>query len=107
MHVHGTKQDSLKPLYRPKKLSSLTCLSSGMDGDMIVSRGFDYWINILQDLLDRKLGHHITERKRTEHSSQFKYDGELEVDMLASPFWREPNSLYSFLQRISSEHWPK
>ena len=76
-------------------------LFPGLDGNDIVRNGFDHWINIVQRFLDRKLGCYISERHRTVHSSQFKYDRELDVDMLVSPFWREPSSLYSFLQKIS------
>lgn len=74
---------------------------SGLDGQRIVKQGFDYWINIVQQFLDRKLGGKISEKHRTIHSSQYKYDGTLDVDMLVSPFWREPSGLYRFLQSIA------
>jgi hypothetical protein len=54
----------------------------------------------MQRFLDRKLGDRISDKRRTVHSSQFKYDGVLDIDMLVSPFWREPSALYTFLQRI-------
>lgn len=74
---------------------------SGLDGHRIITDGFDYWINIVQQFLDRKLDGRISERNRTIHSSQYKFDGTLDVDMLVSPFWREPNGLYQFLQNIA------
>lgn len=72
-----------------------------MDGHKIVQDGFGHWIDIVQQFLDRKLDGRIADRHRTIHSSQYKFDGRLDVDMLVSPFWREPDGLYQFLQSIA------
>ena len=54
----------------------------------------------MQQFLDKNIGDNIT---RTTHSSHFKYNGETDVDMFVSPFWREPSDLYQFLQGIPEE----
>ena len=57
----------------------------------------------MQKFLDKNIGDNITEKQRTTHSSQFKYEGETDVDVFVSPFWKKPSDLYQFLQGIPEE----
>lgn len=65
---------------------------------MILKKGYDYWLDILESFLTRKFSHRLTDKKRTANSLQFTVDREVPVDLLVSPNWKDRNELYQFLQ---------
>lgn len=75
-----------------------------MTGERIVRDGFDPCLDILTRHLDSKLPGKLQNKHRTVHSLQFTFE-RLEVDMLVSPFWREPRSFYHFLETIDQRKW--
>ncbi len=74
-----------------------------MDPQEALSNGFHRWLRALENHLDRKNPGKLSQRKETPHSVQYRFDERIDVDMLISPFWREPSELYRFLQRIPRE----
>ena len=73
---------------------------TALEGSDIIENGFEYWLSILVNFLDRKLPGSLTDINKTSRSLQFKFEYKIDVDMLVSPFYREPRTLYRFLQRI-------
>ena len=73
---------------------------TGLTGQHVLENGLESWLTCVQQFLKDKLPGKITKRNRTFASLQFKFDGYINVDLLLSPFWREPNQYYTFLQRI-------
>ncbi len=64
----------------------------------MLDNGLEHWLTFLQRFLDDKLPGQITERHRNFASLQFKFDRYIDVDVLLSPFWREPDHYYQFLK---------
>lgn len=81
-----------------------TIKNTAIDGNDVVRKGFDHWLEIVRDHLERMLPGQIKERIMTSRSLQFKFDDYIDVDILMSPFWREPKKLYMFLQQITPEN---
>ena len=81
------------------------CASLGLDENKLIKEEnyLDTWLNIVQRFLDWKLPANITERERTPHSFQFKYNMKLDVDLLVSPFWRDQHHLYEFLNSVPED----
>ena len=79
---------------------------AALEGSDIIKNGFDYWLSILESFLNRNLPKSLTERKITSWLFQFKFEDKIDVDMLVSPFYREPHTLYRFLQGIEPGQRP-
>ena len=69
-----------------------------MEGSQILREGFDPLLDRLIRHLEREFPGQIFEIHRTVHSVQFKFENKIDVDMLVSPFWREPSAFYHFLE---------
>ena len=59
--------------------------------------GFRAWLEKMKSFLQRSFGGSY---KLTPHAVQFKYDGKIDVDLLLSPYWSDPDQLYKFLGQI-------
>ena len=79
---------------------------TALEGSDIIANGFDNWLKILVNLLKRKLPGSLTDINKTSKSLQFKFEDKIDVDMLVSPFYREPHTLYRFLQGIEPKKRP-
>lgn len=77
---------------------SFTCfIILGFTGQDVLERhGFHFWLEQLKTFLNRTLG---ISAEITPHSVQFDYN-HLEVDLLVSPCWHNPNQLYNFLKTV-------
>ena len=68
--------------------------------------GFHYWTAKLQQFIERELKIR-TELPGYHHRSvqfKFPYQGvELDVDLLASPYWDTPREFYQFLRSLPRE----
>ena len=74
---------------------------AGVEGSQILQEGFDPLLDMLIKYLERRLPGQLFDKHRTVHSVQFKFENRIDVDMLVSPFWREPSAFYHFLGTIS------
>ncbi len=62
------------------------------------------WLLRLNMFLGKTLGHiNYNFIKMTEYAVQFNYKGQVDVDLLVSPYWDTPHSLYRFLQTVTRE----
>ena len=59
--------------------------------------GVGHWLDQLKVFLEQSLGPKLRFKKKDNHLVQFNYDGIIEVDLLISPYWPTPKSLYDFL----------
>ena len=74
---------------------------TGVEGSQILREGFDPLLDMLIQYLERRLPGQLFDKHRTAHSVKFKFKNKIDVDMLVSPYWREPSAFYHFLETIS------
>ena len=58
------------------------------------------WLQKLVNYLDRINPGKLSGDEDLPHAIHFLFNGRIDVDLLISPFWRQPGDFYEFLQRI-------
>ena len=77
-----------------------------MKAEQIKVSGYSYYLKPLDTFLREKLGRSYvqTEKERRAlikgRSIQFTYRGQIEVDLLVSPNWKDQHELYRFLKDV-------
>ena len=83
-------------------------MHAGVKAEKIESSGYSYYLKPLDTFLRENLGRWYvqTEKERRAltkgRSIQFTYKGQIEVDLLVSPNWKDQHELYQFLKDV----WP-
>ena len=70
-------------------------------------RRFEPWICQLKEFLDKVDGVAL-KRQSQQFSVQFSFDynhrgSPIDVDLLISPYWNDPEEFYNFLRRVPKE----
>lgn len=77
-----------------------------MKAEQIEVSGYSYYLKPLDTFLRENLGRSYvqTEKERRAlikgRSIQFTYRGQIEVDLLVSPNWKDQHELYRFLKDV-------
>ena len=77
-----------------------------MKAEQIEVSGYSYYLQPLDTFLQENLGRSYvqTEKERRAlikgRSIQFTYRGQIEVDLLVSPNWKDQHELYRFLKDV-------
>ena len=77
-----------------------------MKAEEIKASGYSYYLEPLDTFLRNNLGRSYvqTEKERRAlikgRSIQFTYRGQIEVDLLVSPNWKDQHELYRFLKDV-------
>ena len=81
----------------------INSVHAGVKAEKIKSEGYSYYLEPLDIFLRDNLGKSYvqTEKERKAltkgRSIQFTYRGQIEVDLLVSPNWKDQHELYRFL----------
>lgn len=76
------------------------CGFADITGEMVLREGYHKWLNLLQTFLETKFGADV---RKTIHSVQFTFNGKIDVDLLVSPYWKDQQELYRFLNRVPKD----
>ena len=77
-----------------------------MKAEQIVASGYSYYLKPLDTFLQEKLGRFYVQTEKEKRalakgrSIQFTYKGQIEVDVLVSPNWKDQHELYEFLKDV-------
>ena len=93
------------PAFPLKMYSSILCHIE-IDGNAVLRQQnkFQLWLEKLHRFLSRALGHDYNYTGMTKRSVQFNYKGQVDVDLLVSPYWEKQHDLYKFLQTVPEEN---
>ena len=78
-----------------------------IEPDTVVEIGVSTIIDRLDTFLRRRLGQDYEFVNKTSFSLQFKFHGDIDVDLLPSPYWDTPDELHRYLEDISKKDRPK
>ena len=57
----------------------------------------------IDTMLRRRLGDRYRNVQLTNHAVRFSFDGELQVDLLPSPFWDTSDTFYEDLKKVDAQ----
>lgn len=72
-------------------------------GEDVIRQGenmFLYWLQKLDRFLVRHFRESYEKTRMTHRSVQFKFKGVIEVDLLVSPYYKDPEAFYKFLKSV-------
>lgn len=84
----------------------LVLYSRDIDGHAVLRQrnGFEPWVKKLHAFLSSRLSSRDYNCTCiTQHSVQFVYKGQVDVDLLVSPYWANQHELYRFLQSVPQQ----
>ena len=69
---------------------------------MLDIKALQKYLQVIDKYLSRQLPRRYKSSGITDHAVRCILDGELEVDILPSPYWSTPNDYHSFLKKLSN-----
>lgn len=86
----------------------LVIYSTSVESKEVLSKGYAKYLEVFKEFFLEKFGDRVEVEKVTEHAVQFKYNDEVDVDVLVSYQWATPQEpgpekLYQFLRTIPED----
>ena len=85
------------------KAMTLYVCSPEIDPETVAKEGVKDILDTLEEFLEDQFGDDCTNLSRTEYSVSFTFHGEIEVDLLPSPFWESKEELHAFLSHLKKD----
>ena len=79
------------------------CIVVGIDAETVAEIGVDSILEKLKTFLSRRFGRDFEFETKTNFSLQFRFHGDIDVDLLPSPYWTSYDELHRFMEDKTKE----